>query len=172
MNYDSKKKNIKNTNNKKATNITKNNSNINGKVLLLLKQNWDIIELEFNSLIKKFENFNQYLKDSSIKKEFNSIISLFNNCKNNFKNIFFKLGLNIASCSKEEKDLNKSDKINTSYENIYSELMNIETMIKNVDNIQSKNKIKKKKQIENLEDKLHEYMDEVDKLDFNKIDKL
>ena len=110
--------------------------------------------------------------DSEIKKQFNSVLLLSNNCKINFKNIFFNLGLKIFNSLKNDNDLNKSNIINTSYENINSELLNLETLIKNINNIQSQNKKKKKREIENLEDKLHEYMDEIDKMDFNKIDKI
>ena len=150
-------------------------SNVNDKILLILKQNWDKIELEYDSLIKKLGKFNNFLSNSEIQKEYKSLILLFNNFKSNFKNIFFNLGKNIGNINNninENKVNDNSNKIKLSYDNINNQLDNIESTIKDINNIQTKNKSKKRKQIENLENKLHEYMDEIDKLDFNKIDKL
>jgi len=178
MKYEEKRsfKNIDKNNNK--SNI-KNNSNINGKILLLLKQNWDKIEIEYNSLMKKSEEFTKVLIDSQIKKEYKLLISLFSNFKDNVRNVFFNVGINIGNLSSNNNNNNDNDiennnsnLIKETYDNIYNEFLSLESIIKDINNIQINSKKKKKKQIENLENKLHEYMDEVDKLDFNKIDKL
>ena len=178
MKYEEKRsvKNIDKTNNKSTVN---NNIHINGKILLLLKQNWDKIEIEFNSLMKKSDEFTKILLDSQTKKEFKLLISLFSNFKDNVRNVFFNVGINIGNLSSNNNnnnnnnvDNNNSNKIQASYDNIYNEFLSLESIIKDINNIQINSKKKKKKQIENLENKLHEYMDELDKLDFDKIDKL
>ena len=178
MKYEEKRsvKNIDKTNNKSTVN---NNIHINGKILLVLKQNWDKIEIEFNSLMKKSDEFTKILLDSQTKKEFKLLISLFSNFKDNVRNVFFNVGINIGNLSSNNNnnnnnnvDNNNSNKIQASYDNIYNEFLSLESIIKDINNIQINSKKKKKKQIENLENKLHEYMDELDKLDFDKIDKL
>ena len=178
MKYEEKRsvKNIDKTNNKSTVN---NNIHINGRILLVLKQNWDKIEIEFNSLMKKSDEFTKILLDSQTKKEFKLLISLFSNFKDNVRNVFFNVGINIGNLSSNNNnnnnnnvDNNNSNKIQASYDNIYNEFLSLESIIKDINNIQINSKKKKKKQIENLENKLHEYMDELDKLDFDKIDKL
>lgn len=174
MNYETEKIVKKDKNSNK--NILENNSNINGKILILIKQHWEKIELEYNSLMKKLEKFNHLFINTEIQKVYKSMISLFNNFKSNFKNIFVNLGKNIGNLSNDKNNDNKlnNDSItkNILYDNINNECSNLESIIKDINNIQIKNKKKRKKQIENLENKLHEYMDEVDKFDFNKINKL
>ena len=111
-----------------------------------------------------------------MQKELKSLISSLNTFKNNLKNIFFNLGINIGNTYNENSDYNEynnnQNTINFSYDIIYNEFVNIESIIKDINIIENKNKRKKRKQIENLENKLHEYMDEIDNLDFNKMDKL
>ena len=177
MKYEEKRsfKNIDKANNKGTVN---NNININAKILLLLKQNWDKIEIEYNSLMKKSDEFTKILLDSQIKKEYKLLISLFSNFKDNVRNVFFNVGINIGNLSfnnnnnNNNVDNNNSNIIQASYDNIYNEFLSLESIIKDINNIQINSKKKKKKQFENLENKLHEYMDELDKLDFNKMDKL
>ena len=155
-----------------------NNTNINGKILLIFKKQWDKIELEYNTLIKKIENYSKIISSPSkeMQKELKSLISSLNTFKNNLKNIFFNLGINIGNTYNENSDYNEynnnQNTINFSYDIIYNEFVNIESIIKDINIIENKNKRKKRKQIENLENKLHEYMDEIDNLDFNKMDKL
>ena len=145
------------------------------KYQFYLKQNWDKIELEYDSLMKKSDEFNKILVDTEVKKEYKILISLFKNFKGNVRNIFFNVGINISNLTNINNDIDKnidnSEKIKSSYDNIYNEFFNLESVIKEINNIQINIKKKKKKQIQNLENKLHEYMDEIDKLDFNKIDK-
>jgi hypothetical protein len=168
-----------NTNNIESNN-TNNNTNINGKILLIFKQQWDKIELEYNTLIKKIENISKIISSPSkeMQKEIKSLISSLITFKNNLKNIFFNLGINIGNTYNENSDYNEynnnnnQNTINFSYDIIYNEFVNIESIIKDINIIENKNKRKKRKQIENLENKLHEYMDEIDNLDFNKMDKL
>ena len=161
-----KKKPLKNNEKSRDKNLIQKISNIDGKLISFLKQNWDKIENEYNLLIKKCEKFNEYLKEPEIKKEYKTLISLFSAFKNNFKNIFFNVGINMANIS-----TNTSEKINFSYDNIYNEMADLELVVKDKNTLQNNNKKNKKMKIQNLENKLHEFMDEVENFDFDKIEK-
>ena len=161
-----KKKPLKNNEKSRDKNLIQKISNIDGKLISFLKQNWDKIENEYNLLIKKCEKFNEYLKEPEIKKEYKTLISFFSAFKNNFKNIFFNVGINMANIS-----TNTSEKINFSYDNIYNEMADLELVVKDINTLQNNNKKNKKMKIQNLENKLHEFMDEVENFDFDKIEK-
>ena len=75
---DDKKKFLKKPEKSKDKNLIQKINNIDGKLLSILKQNWDKIELEYEKLMKKFEKLNEHIKEIEIKKEYNSLISLFN----------------------------------------------------------------------------------------------
>ena len=47
----------------------------------------------------------------------------------------------------------------------------LESIIKDINTIQNNNKKNKKIKIQNLENKLHQYMDEIENFDFDKIEK-
>ena len=159
-------KNIKKKEKSKDKNLIQKISNIDGKLLTFLKENWDKIEIEYDSLIKKSKKFNDYFKEQDIKKEYESLILLFSNFKNNFKNIFFNVGINLANISTTD-----NEKINNSYDNVYNEMACLESIIKDINTIQNNNKKNKKIKIQNLENKLHQYMDEIENFDFDKIEK-
>ena len=84
---------------KTTNNNTDNSQNINGKILLIFKQQWDKIEQEYDTIMKKFDKFTKLLSNPEIQKEFKSLISSLNTFKNNFKNNFFNLGINIGNIS-------------------------------------------------------------------------
>ena len=132
-----------------------------------IKQSWEKIGNEYDLIIKKFEKFNEKIKEQELKKEYKSLISFLIDFKNNFKNIFFNVGINIANISTTD-----TEKINLSYDNIYNEMENLETVIKDINNMHNKKKLNKKLKIQNLESKLHEYMDEVENFDFDNIEKI
>ena len=159
-----KKNHLKKSDKSKDKNIIQKISNIDSNILSILKQNWDKIESEYDSIIKKLEKFEGKLKEQEIKKDYKSLITFFSNFKNNFKNIFFNVGINIANISTTD-----TEKINLSYDNIYNEMENLETVIKDINNMHNKKKLNKKLKIQNLESKLHEYMDEVENFDFDNI---
>ena len=162
-----KKNHLKKSDKSKDKNIIQKISNIDSNILSILKQNWDKIESEYDSIIKKLEKFEGKLKEQEIKKDYKSLITFFSNFKNNFKNIFFNVGINIANISTTD-----TEKINLSYDNIYNEMENLETVIKDINNMHNKKKLNKKLKIQNLESKLHEYMDEVENFDFDNIEKI
>ena len=162
-----KKNHLKNIDKAKDKNIIQKISNIDSNILSILKQNWDKIESEYDSITKKFEKFEGKLKEQEIKKDYKSLITFFSNFKNNFKNIFFNVGINMANIS-----ATNTEKINLSYDNIYNEMENLETVIKDIKDVHNKNKLNKKLKIQNLENKLHEYMDEVENFDFDNLEKI
>ena len=162
-----KKNNLKKSNKVKDKNIIQKIANIDSNLLSILKQNWDKIESDYDSIIKKLEKFEVKLKEQEIKKEYKSLISDFTNFKNNLKNIFFNVGINIANIS-----TTNTEKINLSYDNIYNEMENLEAVIKDINNMHNKKKLNKKLKIQNLESKLHEYIDEVENFDFDNIEKI
>ena len=163
---DDKKKFLKKPEKSKDKNLIQKITNIDGKLLSILKQNWDKIELEYEKLMKQFEKFNEYIKEIEIKKEYNSLLSLFSSFKHNFKNIYFNVGINMANSSN-----NSSEKIIYSYDNIYNEMTDLELEIEELSRIQNNNRKNKKMKIQKLENQLHEFMDEAENFDFNKIEK-
>ena len=163
---DDKKKFLKKPEKSKDKNLIQKITNIDGKLLSILKQNWDKIELEYEKLMKQFEKFNEDIKEIEIKKEYNSLLSLFSSFKNNFKNIYFNVGINMANSSN-----NSSEKIIYSYDNIYNEMTDLELEIEELSRIQNNNRKNKKMKIQKLENQLHEFMDEAENFDFNKIEK-
>ena len=163
---DDKKKFLKKPEKSKDKNLIQKITNIDGKFLSILKQSWDKIEKEYETLMKRFEKFNDYLKETEIKKEYNSLITLLSSFKNNFKNIYFNVGINMANTSN-----NSSEKIIYSYDNIYNEMTDLELEIEELSRIQNNNRKNKKMKIQKLENQLHEFMDEAENFDFNKIEK-
>ena len=161
-----KKKLLKKSEKSKDKTLIQKITNIDGKLLSILKQNWDKIENEYVSLMKKFEKFETIIKEPEIKKEFKTLISSISNFKSNFKSIFFNVGINMANLSN-----NTSEKINYSYDNIYNEMTDLDLVINDINEIQNNNRKNKKMKIQKLENKLHEFMDEVENFDFNKLEK-
>ena len=63
--------------------------------------------------MKKFQKFDEIIKEPEIKKEFKTLLTILSNFKSNFKSIFFNVGINLANLSNKT-----SEKINYSYDNI------------------------------------------------------
>ena len=161
-----KKKLLKKSEKSKDKNLIQKITNIDGKLISILKQNWDKIENEYDSLMKKFLKFEEIIKEPEIKKEFKTLITFLSNFKNNFKSIFFNVGINLANLSNKT-----SEKINYSYDNIYNEMTDLDLVLNDINEIQNNNRKNKKIKIQKLENKLHEFMDEAENFDFNKLEK-
>ena len=161
-----KKKLLKKSEKSKDKNLIQKITNIDGKLISILKQNWDKIENEYDSLMKKFQKFDEIIKEPEIKKEFKTLITILSNFKSNFKSIFFNVGINLANLSNKT-----SEKINYSYDNIYNEMTDLDLVLNDINEIQNNNRKNKKIKIQKLENKLHEFMDEVENFDFNKLEK-
>ena len=161
-----KKKLLKKSEKSKDKNLIQKITNIDGKLISILKQNWDKIENEYDSLMKKFQKFDEIIKEEEIKKEFKTLFTFLSNFKSNFKSIFFNVGINLANLSNKT-----SEKINYSYDNIYNEMTDLDLVLNDINEIQNNNRKNKKIKIQKLENKLHEFMDEVENFDFNKLEK-
>ena len=161
-----KKKLLKKSEKSKDKNLIQKITNIDGKLISILKQNWDKIENEYDSLMKKFQKFDEIIKEPEIKKEFKTLLTILSNFKSNFKSIFFNVGINLANLSNKT-----SEKINYSYDNIYNEMTDLDLVLNDINEIQNNNRKNQKIKIQKLENKLHEFMDEVENFDFNKLEK-
>ena len=64
-----KKKCLKKSDKSKDKNQIQNITNIDDKLFTYLKQNWDKIDNDYDSLIKKMDKFTEYIKESEIKDE-------------------------------------------------------------------------------------------------------
>ena len=177
MNDEKKNTNsIKQSNNKNSNNNNGNSTdkNANGQALILLKQGWDKIITEYNKINDKAKKFNSSLKDRNLIKEFKEITVSVGSFLEFIKNIFFNVGINISSLdtnanNTQNKDNKKDNLIKMSYNNIYNEFLNSESLIKEIMSVQENLKNNKVRRIQNLEKKLHDYIKDVDKLDLNKI---
>ena len=166
-----KKKNLKN--NSGIKDKSQKDNNINCQMPTILKLNWDKLESEYDSLIKQSEKYLEFFKDSKIKYEYKSLILSFVSFKNNLKKFILNIGENLSKTPEFNiKTNNNHKKIALPYENIYNDMTDIESLIKDIYNIQNNIKKKRNIKIQTLENTLHEYMDEIEKLDFNKIEKV
>ena len=119
------------------------------------------------------KSFNDLL-DENRKKNFKPIISSLEKFKDNFKNVIFNISLNIGnttsnspSKNKREEDINLS--VKNSYDNIYKEFLELESLTKNMIQNQSKLEKNRNKHFENLEKKLQGYLEEINNFDYEKI---
>ena len=166
---------IKQQNNKNSNN--NNNLQTNSQALILLKQGWEKILIEYNKIIGKATKFNTSLKDCNLIEEFKEITISVDSFIEFIKNIFFNVGINISSLDLNSNDYSKKDNKNNkmdnlikmSYNNIYNEFLNSQALIKEIMNIQVNLRDNKVKRVQNLEKKLHDYINEIDKLDLNQI---
>ena len=139
----------------------------------IIKDGWDILSSEFDIIVNNVKSFNDSL-DENRKKNFKLIISSLEKFKDNFKNVIFNISLTIGNTSsispsktKNEENLNLS--VKNSYDNIYNEFLEIESLTKNI--IQNQEKLEKNryKHFEKIENKLQGYLDEINKFDYEKI---
>jgi len=139
----------------------------------IIKDGWDILSSEFDIIVNNVKSFNDSL-DENRKKNFKVIISSLEKFKDNFKNVIFNISLTIGNTSsispsktKNEENLNLS--VKNSYDNIYNEFLEIESLTKNI--IQNQEKLEKNryKHFEKIENKLQGYLDEINKFDYEKI---
>ena len=112
--------------------------------------------------------------DENKKKYFKPIISSLDKFKDNFKNVIFNISLTIGNTSsnspskpKNEENLNLS--VKNSYDNIYNEFLELESLTKNMIQNQAKLEKNRNKQFENIEKKLQGYLEEINNFDYEKI---
>ena len=110
------------------------------------------------------------------KKNFKSIISSLEKFKDEFKNVIFNISLSLGNTSSNSQNKNFNEininlSVKDSYDNIYNEFLELESLTKKM--ISNQNKIQKNrnKHFQNIEKKLQGYMEEINEFDFKKINK-
>ena len=142
-------------------------------IFQIIKEGWDVLSSEFDIIVNNVKSFNDSLEENK-KKNFKSIISSLEKFKDDFKNVIFNISLTIGnttsnspSKSKNEENLNLS--VKNSYDNIYNEFLEIESLTKNMIQNQAKLEKNRNKYFENIEKKLQGYLEEVNNFDYEKI---
>ena len=142
-------------------------------IFQIIKEGWDVLSSEFDIIVNNVKSFNDLL-DENKKKNFKPIISSLEKFKDNFKNVIFNISLTIGnttsnspSKTKNEENINLS--VKNSYDNIYNEFLEIESLTKNMIQNQAKLEKNRNKYFENIEKKLQGYLEEVNNFDYEKI---
>ncbi len=142
-------------------------------IFQIIKEGWDVLSSEFDIIVNNVKSFNDSLEENK-KKNFKPIISSLEKFKDNFKNVIFNISLTIGnttsnspSKSKNEENINLS--VKNSYDNIYNEFLEIESLTKNMIQNQAKLEKNRNKYFENIEKKLQGYLEEVNNFDYEKI---
>ena len=153
-------------------------SNINNKenTFNIIKEGWDKLSLEYDTIVKNVKSFNESL-DEEHKKNFKPIISSLEKFKDDFKNVIFNISLslgNISTSNTKNKNINEINinlSVKDSYDNIYNEFLELESLTKKM--VSNQNKIQKNRSthFQNIEKKLQGYMEEINEFDFKKINK-
>ena len=142
-------------------------------IFQIIKEGWDVLSSEFDIIVNNVKSFNDSLEENK-KKNFKTIISSLEKFKDDFKNVIFNISLTIGnttsnspSKSKNEENINLS--VKNSYDNIYNEFLEIESLTKNMIQNQAKLEKNRNKYFENIEKKLQGYLEEVNNFDYEKI---
>ena len=142
-------------------------------IFQIIKEGWDVLSSEFDIIVNNVKSFNDSLEENK-KKNFKPIISSLEKFKDNFKNVIFNISLTIGnttsnspSKTKNEENLNLS--VKNSYDNIYNEFLEIESLTKNMIQNHAKLEKNRNKYFENIEKKLQGYLEEVNNFDYEKI---
>ena len=163
------------TSEKSESESPKSNKGTKVKVLNLIKDGWDKLSIELDSIVKTTRKFYDTL-DNDHKNNFKQILTSLETFKDDFKNVFFNISLSIGNVSSTNSSTNNSEvninlSVKNSYNNIYNEFLKLESLTKNMISNQSKLKTKKINRIQTLEKQLQDYLEEINDFDFKKIDK-
>lgn len=141
----------------------------------IIKEGWDKLSLEYNNIVTNLNSFNDSL-DEEHKKSFKLIITSLEKFKDDFKNLIFNISVSIGnissnSPSKNINDININLSVKDSYDNIYNEFLELESLTKHM--ISNQNKVQKNRNIhfQNIEKKLQGFLEEINDFDFKKINK-
>ena len=141
----------------------------------IIKEGWDKLSLEYNNIVTNLNSFNESL-DEEHKKSFKLIITLLEKFKDDFKNLIFNISVSIGNISsnspnKNINDININLSVKDSYDNIYNEFLELESLTKHM--ISNQNKVQKNRNIhfQNIEKKLQGFLEEINEFDFKKINK-
>ena len=161
-------------NNKSENETPKSNNKDKGNAFNIIKEGWDKLSLEYDSIVKNINSFNDSLDDEH-KTIFKQIIISLEKFKDDFKNVIFNISLSIGNINSNSPSNNNEININLSvkdsYDNIYNEFLDLESLTKKM--IANQNKIQKNRNIhfQNIEKKLQGYLEEINEFDFKKINK-
>lgn len=141
----------------------------------IIKEGWDKLSLEYNNIVTNLNSFNDSL-DEEHKKSFKLIITSLEKFKDDFKNLIFNISVSIGnissnSPSKNINDININLSVKNSYDNIYNEFLELESLTKHM--ISNQNKVQKNRNIhfQNIEKKLQGFLEEINDFDFKKLNK-
>ena len=141
----------------------------------IIKEGWDKLSLEYNNIVTNLNSFNDSL-DEEHKKSFKLIITSLEKFKDDFKNLIFNISVSIGnissnSPSKNINDININLSVKDSYDNIYNEFLELESLTKHM--ISNQNKVQKNRNIhfQNIEKKLQGFLEEINDFDFKKLNK-
>ena len=141
----------------------------------IIKEGWDKLSLEYNNIVTNLNSFNDSL-DEEHKKNFKLIITSLEKFKDDFKNLIFNISVSIGnissnSPSKNINDININLSVKDSYDNIYNEFLELESLTKHM--ISNQNKVQKNRNIhfQNIEKKLQGFLEEINDFDFKKLNK-
>ena len=162
-----------NKNNVLESPSSKKNDKVN--TFNIIKEGWDKLSLEYNNIVTNLNSFNESL-DEEHKKSFKLIITLLEKFKDDFKNLIFNISVSIGNISsnspnKNINDININLSVKDSYDNIYNEFLELESLTKHM--ISNQNKVQKNRNIhfQNIEKKLQGFLEEINEFDFKKINK-
>ena len=141
----------------------------------IIKQGWDKLSQEYDSIVKNVKYFNDSL-DEEHKKDFKSIIISLEKFKDDFKNVIFNISLSIGNISSNSENKNNNEininlSVKDSYDKIYNEFLELETLTKKMISNQNKIQQRKSNHFQNIEKKLQGYLEEINEFDFKKINK-
>jgi hypothetical protein len=162
-----------NKNNVLESPSSKKNDKVN--TFNIIKEGWDKLSLEYNNIVTNLNSFNESL-DEEHKKSFKLIITLLEKFKDDFKNLIFNISVSIGNISSDSPNKNINDininlSVKDSYDNIYNEFLELESLTKHM--ISNQNKVQKNRNIhfQNIEKKLQGFLEEINDFDFKKINK-
>ena len=166
---------MKDNNNKKELENPPSNKNDKENTFNIIKEGWDKLSLEYNNIVTNLNSFNDSL-DEEHKKSFKIIITSLEKFKDDFKNLIFNISVSIGNISsnnpnKNINDININLSVKDSYDNIYNEFLELESLTKHM--ISNQNKVQKNRSIhfQNIEKKLQGFLEEINEFDFKKINK-
>ena len=166
---------MNNTSEKSGQETPKSNQKDKSNTFNIIKEGWDKLSLEYDVIVKNVKSFNDTL-DEEHKKNFKSILLSLEKFKDDFKNVIFNISLslgNIASNSpnKNNNEININLSVKNSYDNIYSEFLELESLTKKMLGNQNKIQRNRNKHFQNIEKKFQGFLEEINEFDFKKINK-
>ena len=166
---------MKDNNNKKELESPPSNKNDKENTFNIIKEGWDKLSLEYNNIVTNLNSFNDSL-DEEHKKSFKIIITSLEKFKDDFKNLIFNISVSLGNISsntpnKNINDININLSVKDSYDNIYNEFLELESLTKHM--ISNQKKVQKNRSIhfQNIEKKLQGFLEEINEFDFKKINK-